>query len=109
MQEEVCGPYSIRRAALMGRAARAKPGRLGEKLLRIREALGNTQAEIVNRLGLQGVLSRAKISEFERGEREPSLLVLLAYARVAGICMDVLADDKVDLPAKLPGQAKHRR
>lgn len=82
----------------MGKAARAKPERLGEKLLQIRERLGLTQEELVNRLGLQDVLSRAKISEFERGEREPTLLVLLEYARIAGICMDVLADDKVDLP-----------
>ncbi len=93
----------------MGQAARAKPRRLSEKLLHIRQALGLTQSDLVRRLRLTAELSRAKISEFERGEREPTLLVLLEYARVAGICMDELADDKVDLPQRLPGTSKHRR
>lgn len=92
----------------MGQAARAKPRRLSEKLLHIRQTLGLTQRGLVNRLGLTGELSRAKVSEFERGEREPTLLVLLEYARIAGICMDVLADDKVDLPHRLPSASKHR-
>ena len=35
--------------------------------------------------------------------REPSLLILLAYARVARVHLEVLVDDAVDLPARLPG------
>jgi len=57
--------------------------------------------------GLTGKIPRAKISEFERGEREPTLLILLEYARAAGVCMDVLVDDKVDLPKRVPGKPKH--
>jgi len=38
------------------------------------------------------------ISEFERGLCEPSLLVLLRYARIAGISADALIDDEMDLP-----------
>ena len=92
----------------MGQAARAKPKRLSEKLLQIREGLGLSQSELVRHLGLTGIISRAKISEFERSEREPTLLVLLEYARAAGVCMDVLVDDKANLPKKLPLAPKHK-
>ncbi len=38
------------------------------------------------------------VSEFETGRREPSLLVLLKYARAAGVTVDSLVDDEdVDL------------
>jgi transcriptional regulator with XRE-family HTH domain len=40
------------------------------------------------------------ISEFERGLREPSLLTLLEYARLAGISTDVLITDDLDMPAR---------
>jgi hypothetical protein len=39
---------------------------------------------------------------FELGEREPSLIVLLRYARAAGVSTDVLIDDELDLPKRLP-------
>jgi transcriptional regulator with XRE-family HTH domain len=39
----------------------------------------------------------AMISRYERGEREPSLFALLAYARIAGVAVDVLIDDKMNL------------
>ena len=38
------------------------------------------------------------ISRYETGRREPSLLVLLEYARLAGISTDVLIDDRLNLP-----------
>jgi transcriptional regulator with XRE-family HTH domain len=82
--------------------ARAKPIHLPEKLRQIRERLSLSQSEMVGRLGVAGTLSRAKISEFERGEREPILLVLLQYARAAGVPMEVLVDDELDLPERLP-------
>lgn len=44
-----------------------------------------------------------RISEYELDKRQPPLRVLLAYARVAGVHLEVLVDDKLDLPAKLPG------
>jgi transcriptional regulator with XRE-family HTH domain len=92
----------------MGHAARAKPKRLAEKLLQIREGLGFSQSGLVRQLGLAGKISRAKISEFERGEREPTLLILLEYARAAGVCMDVLVDDRAELPKKLPQEPRHK-
>jgi transcriptional regulator with XRE-family HTH domain len=91
----------------MGQAPRSKPTRLAEKLTQIRDALGLSQNEMISHLQLSEKLSRENISAFERGLREPSLLVLLRYARAAGVWMDVLVDDGLDLPPRLPSIAKH--
>lgn len=91
----------------MGRGSREKPERLGEKLTELRSALGLSQTEIVSRMGLDEKLNRDDISKYERGVREPSLIVILRYARLAGICLDVLVDDELDLPTKLPSKPKH--
>ena len=45
-----------------------------------------------------GVKDRASISGYERGEREPPLPVLLAYARLAKLRVETLIDDELDLP-----------
>ena len=92
----------------MGRKSRDKPERLAEKLRAIREAFGLSQGELVRRLDAGELINAKHVSKFELGEREPSLLVLLRYARLAGISIDVLADDKLNLPAKLPAKPKHR-
>jgi transcriptional regulator with XRE-family HTH domain len=91
----------------MARGAREKPKRLAEKLLAIRQTFGLSQSEMLKRLGAEGRMDYYRISEFESGKGEPSLLVLLGYAQVAGVCVDVLIDDKVDLPAKLPAKPEH--
>ncbi|MBV9927908.1 MAG: helix-turn-helix transcriptional regulator [Acidobacteria bacterium] len=90
----------------MGRKPRPKPERLGEKLRAIRDALGLSQTGMVRRLGVDGIVA-SQISEYETDKREPSLLTLLEYARLAGVYMDVLVDDRRDLPAKLPAKPKH--
>jgi len=92
----------------MGHAPRSKPKRLPEKLRQIREGLGLSQNEIVRHLRLTGQISRSKISEFERGEREPTLLMLLQYARAAGVWVDVLIDDDLDLPPNFPSRHKSK-
>jgi transcriptional regulator with XRE-family HTH domain len=91
----------------MGRATPAKPKCLPEKLLQIRLALGLSQNGMLRRLNSPDRLLQTSISGYERGVREPPLLVLLEYARVAGVCMDVLVDDALELPEKLPGSSKH--
>lgn len=91
----------------MGRSRRPHPERLALKLLRIREALGVSQAAMVELLA-QSKVHPAHISGYERGEREPPLPVLLRYARLAGVCLDLLVDDELNLPAKLPARPKHR-
>ncbi|HEY0173522.1 MAG TPA: helix-turn-helix transcriptional regulator [Pyrinomonadaceae bacterium] len=87
---------------------RPRPERLAEKLRQIRLALGLSQPEMLRRLGLEESMQYARISEYETGLREPSLLTLLSYSRVAGVHMEVLADDELDLPDKLPAKAKRK-
>jgi transcriptional regulator with XRE-family HTH domain len=88
----------------MGRSARPKPERLGEKLLVIRQRLGMSQTEICKALGLK--VNYSAISNYELGTREPPLPVLLCYARIVGISTDVLIDDEMDLPARLPKRSR---
>jgi transcriptional regulator with XRE-family HTH domain len=83
---------------------RLKSRRLAEKLLRIREALGLSQSEMLRRLGFDDVLPYTRISDYERGNREPPYPMVLQYARVSGVSTDVLIDDELDLPAKLPAR-----
>jgi transcriptional regulator with XRE-family HTH domain len=90
----------------MGRRARMRPGRLPAKLLQIREALGLSQSEMLRRLGFEADMVAARISEFELAKNEPPLPVLLAYARAANVIVDVLIDDELDLPDKLPAKRK---
>jgi len=86
----------------MGRYRREKPSHLAEKLLRIRQAHGLSQNEMIRRLGLEGIITQSRISGYELGTREPSLPTLLKYARLAGVSTDILIDDDLDLPKTLP-------
>lgn len=92
----------------MGRATRRRPVRLAEKLLEVRMNLGLSQNGIIRRLGLTEELTQDYVSGYERGMREPDLLVLLRYAHLAGVCLDVLVNDELDLPRNLPSRPKHR-
>lgn len=85
----------------MARLPRPRPKRLPEKLLQIRLALGLSQGEMLKRLELDN-LTRTTVSAYEVGTSEPPLPVLLKYSRLVGISTDVLIDDELDLPAKLP-------
>jgi transcriptional regulator with XRE-family HTH domain len=92
----------------MGKKPRMRQERLAVKLLEIRQALGLSQSEMLRRLGFEDVIDYKRISEYELGKNEPPLAVLLSYARLAGVCVDVLIDDDLDLPNKLPATPKHR-
>jgi transcriptional regulator with XRE-family HTH domain len=87
----------------MPRGVRRRPRLLATKLREIRDGLGLSQDGIIERLGLADYMDRGKISDFERGVREPDLLTLKAYADEAGVSVDDLIDDEVRLPRKLPG------
>jgi transcriptional regulator with XRE-family HTH domain len=90
----------------MGKQTRKRPRRLPEKLLEIRQKLGLSQNEMVRRMGLADEIERDYISKYERGTLEPSLWVLLQYARAANIYVDVLIDNELDLPERLPSSMK---
>jgi transcriptional regulator with XRE-family HTH domain len=87
----------------MPRGFRRRPRLLAKKLREIRDGLGLSQDGMIERLGLSDSIHRGKISDFERGVREPDLLTLKAYADVAGVLVDDLIDDDIRLPRKLPG------
>ncbi len=92
----------------MARGARIKPERLAEKLLQIRVALGLSQSELLRLMGLEEVMDYRRISEFERGTTEPHLSVLLQYARAAGLHVEDIIDDELDLPDRLPGNVRYK-
>lgn len=93
----------------MGTKPRIKQERLAEKLRAIRDALGLSQAEMCKHLGVEELIVPKQISTYELGKREPPLRILLQYARAANVSTDVLIDDDLDLPAKLPSKSKHPR
>ncbi len=86
--------------------ARERPARLAEKLLQIRLALGLSQGQMLTRLGQDEKSYRFYVSNYETGKREPSLQVLLEYAHVANVLMEVLADDELDLPETIPSPTR---
>jgi transcriptional regulator with XRE-family HTH domain len=87
----------------MGRSSRPRPARLAEKLLRIRQLLSLSQSQMLRSLGdAGGRIHAPHISEYESGKREPPLQVLLAYARAAGVPVELLIDDDTELPPRLP-------
>ena len=90
----------------MGLTPRPKPSRLAEKLLQIRLSLDLSQSGMLRQLGLAESSFRSTVSGYERGEREPPLPILLRYAEIANVYVDVLIDDRLDLPEKLPAPTK---
>ena len=79
-------------------ARRPVPKKLAKKLAQIRANLGLSQTEMVRALNYKASpLYSAQISQFESGRREPPLMVLLAYAKLAGISTDVLIDDNQNI------------
>lgn len=74
---------------------REKPMRLASKLKAIRQRLGLSQTEMVQRIRFKGHYGR--ISEYELAKRQPSVLTLLLYARAANVTMESLVDDEIEL------------
>jgi transcriptional regulator with XRE-family HTH domain len=81
----------------MGRAKRVMPKHLGKKLYLIREGLGLTLEEMIERLNCPEIpLYPASISMYESGKREPPLLILLQYAKLVNVTMEILVDDGIE-------------
>jgi hypothetical protein len=80
---------------------RPVPEKLPEKLLRIRKRFKKSQSEmilIVNPAEEYPAVNRSRISQYEKGTRLPSLLEVYNYAKFAGVEMEVLVNDNLDLP-----------
>lgn len=91
----------------MGRARRHQPKYLADKLKQIRITLELSQTQIAEKLSnAKPAPRRGHIAEFESGDRQPSLSVLLHYSRLAGVHMEVLVDDEMDLPKRLTARPK---
>ena len=73
------------------------PKILPKKLRQIRLKAGLSQTSLARELNKQSPLYPSQISQFERGECHPSLLLTLAYARFGGVDLDLLADDELSL------------
>lgn len=93
----------------MGQKRRPQPARLSEKLFKIRILLDLSQEQMAECLkDVPSPPQPGMISRYETGQREPSLLVLLAYAHLAGVSMELLVDDRLDLPGKLRRSSKRK-
>lgn len=86
----------------MGRASRPKPKKLAEKLKQIRLSLNLSQTDMLIKLGYPTDKKefRSIISAYELGKREPTLIDLLNYARLAKVLVEALIDDKINLVLK---------
>ena len=80
----------------MGRSRRNKPLKLSHKLLAIRKRLGKSQTEMARALELK--VHYSAVSNFELGTREPDLIIVMRYARLAGVPMEAIVDDQISLP-----------
>ena len=56
-----------------------------------------SQGEMVQRLSVQDLIHYTNISKYELDKNEPPLAILLAYARLAGIPVEQIIDDEVEL------------
>jgi transcriptional regulator with XRE-family HTH domain len=80
--------------------ARPRPKRLATKLKHIRLGLGLSQTEMHKRLRMEEQIPYTRISDYELDKNEPSLMTVLAYARVARVRMEDLVDDDLELPSR---------
>jgi transcriptional regulator with XRE-family HTH domain len=93
----------------MGTSRRPRPARLAAKIREIRTKLGLTQAEMFERLGDTGTrLYVGHIDDYEKDRRVPTLQVVLAYARVARIPMELIVDDELNLPERIPPRLRRK-
>jgi len=88
---------------------RRKPKLLPHKFVVIREHLGIAPVDMARKLEVVRKLkvTSRRLSNYENGKSEPTLMELLAYARLAGVPMDLIVDDRVSVNAlrKLLGKS----
>lgn len=72
---------------------RPTPRHLAAKLRAIRKNFRVSQYRLAGSLQVR----RTRLSEFEWGRRMPSWIVLIRYAKLAGIPLEFIVDDDIDL------------
>lgn len=85
----------------MGRGKRIQPEQLKLKLKVIREHLGLTlqeMSESLKKYEPNEFIDPSYVSQFEKGKREPSLGILLAYSKLIDLSINYFVDDALDLP-----------
>lgn len=71
--------------------------KFNEKLKALREHLGFTQDQLAEKLGMTEPSRRSRVSEWEKGLREPKRATLIRYAKLAGIEIKNLIDDDEEI------------
>jgi transcriptional regulator with XRE-family HTH domain len=74
---------------------RKRPKNIARKLRVIRGHLGVSQTGMKELLNFNSPYGR--ITEYERGKRQPTILTLLAYSRVARVPLEQIVDDDLEL------------
>jgi len=92
----------------MGKTPRPRTTRLPRSFARFVLLSDSRRTKFIRRLGLTAELFQANISGYELGTRKPALPILLKYGQVAGVCLDVLVNDALNLPEKLPSAPIHQ-
>ncbi len=72
---------------------RPTPQHLPAKLQAIRKKFGVSQYRLAGSLQVR----RTRLSEWEWGRRMPSWIVLIRYAKLAGVPLEFIVDDEIDL------------
>ena len=91
----------------MGSTKRVKPRHLAEKLKKVRIGLGLTLEILGEKLSSKEItIYRGTIHNYETGDREPPLTVLLRYSKLANVYLEVFVDDDLDLPTAIPSLKK---
>jgi hypothetical protein len=89
----------------MGRRRRETQKLLSKKLLAVREFVGQGQvemasslkSEIPSRNGRSYSIQGGSISKYENARHQPNLIVLLAYAHLGKVHLELLVDDRFTL------------
>jgi hypothetical protein len=59
-------------------------------------------------LELEEEVDYTNISKYELGRNEPPLSTLLRYSRLAGVHLENIVDDELELPESLPGDVTNQ-
>jgi hypothetical protein len=100
----------------MGRRRRETQELLSKKLLAIREFVGQGQVEMASSLkseipprnGRSYSIQGGSISKYENGRRQPNLIVLLAYAHLGKVHLELLVDNRFTLKTFQEQLGKHK-